>query len=102
MDLFPNLFGRGKRHYNELAVLCRINNASKIVILDGNTLDIFHKALHVAYAPLRIWNFESIGYFCCDFFDRFLKRVGNLLNDLLCLVDGLIGLAFLAKRVVAN
>ena len=85
----------------ELAVLCRIKNASKIVILDGNTLDAFHEAIHVC-APLRMWNFESFGYFCCDFFDRFLKLIGNLLNDLLCLTDGLICLAFLAKCVVAS
>ena len=63
---------------------------------------LLETAKALVYAPLRMWNFESIGYFCCDFFDGFLKRIGNLLNDLLCLADGLIGLAFLAKRVVAD
>src|ERR1039457_1157920 len=35
-----------KRHHDELAVLCRVKHPAKLVIPDGETLDILYKAFH--------------------------------------------------------
>ena len=48
MDFRPDLFLGLQRHDDELAVLCRVKHAAKLIILDGEMLDVVHKALHVA------------------------------------------------------
>src|SRR5450759_334850 len=47
----PDLFLGLQRHDDELAVLCRIKHPAKLDILDGETLDVFHKAFHNDLSP---------------------------------------------------
>src|ERR1019366_4130127 len=46
VDFRPNLFLGLQRHHDELAVLGRVKHPAKLVILDGETLDVLHKAFH--------------------------------------------------------
>ena len=47
MDFRPDLFLGLQRHDDELTVLCRVKHAAKLVILDGEMLDVVHKTFHV-------------------------------------------------------
>src|SRR5450759_5410827 len=51
VDFRPDLFLGLQRHDDELAVLCRVEHAAKLDILDGETLDVFHKAFHKRLLP---------------------------------------------------
>src|ERR1035437_4955673 len=46
VDFRPDLFLGLQRHHDELAVLGRVKHPAKLVILDGETLDVLHKAFH--------------------------------------------------------
>ena len=46
VDFRPDLFLGLQRHDDELAVLRRVKHPAKLVILDGEILDVLHKAFH--------------------------------------------------------
>jgi len=46
VHLHPNLLLGLQRHDDELAVLCRVKHPAKLIILDGETLDVLYKAFH--------------------------------------------------------
>jgi hypothetical protein len=46
VDFRPDLFLGLQRHDDELAVFCSVKHLAKLVILDGETLDVLHKTFH--------------------------------------------------------
>src|ERR1017187_7445012 len=46
VDFRPDLFLGLQRHDDELAVLRRVKHPAELLILDGETLDVLHKAFH--------------------------------------------------------
>src|SRR5450755_1083029 len=46
VDFGPDLFLGLERHDDELAVLRRVEHPTKLLVADGETLDVLHKAFH--------------------------------------------------------
>jgi hypothetical protein len=46
VDFRADFFLGLQRHEDELAVVCRVQHPAKLVILDGETLDVLDKAFH--------------------------------------------------------
>jgi len=47
VDFRPDLLLGFERHDDKLAVYCRVEHPTKLVVLDGETLDILNKSFHI-------------------------------------------------------
>jgi hypothetical protein len=46
VDFGPNVFLGFERHKHKLAMFCRVQHLTKLVILDGETFNVLHKTFH--------------------------------------------------------